>query len=69
MGDSIDLSEEIAAGDHSTGRALFNMTKKNGAQLGYAYMGYLDQVMTTSYAPATLNRQCQNFANQIHCKL
>ena len=43
MGDSIDLSEEIAAGDHSTGRALFNMTKKKGAQLGYVYMGYLDR--------------------------
>ena len=41
MGDVIDFSEEIAAGDHSTGRALFNMTKKNGAQLGYVYMGSL----------------------------
>ena len=41
MGDAIDLSEEIAAGDHSTGRALFNMTKNKGAQLGYVYMGSL----------------------------
>ena len=43
MGDVIDFSEEIAAGDHSTGRALFNMTKNKGAQLGYVYMGYLDR--------------------------
>jgi hypothetical protein len=43
MGNAIDFSEEIAAGDHSTGRALFNMTKKKGAQLGYVYMGYLDR--------------------------
>ena len=35
MGDDIDLGEEIAAGNHSTWRALFNMTKKKGAQLGY----------------------------------
>ena len=49
MGDTIDLDEEIAAGDHSTGRALFNMTKNKGAQLGYVYMvsltsGYNDIV-------------------------
>ena len=43
MGDDIDLGEEIAAGNHSTRRALFNMTKKKGAQLGYVYMGYLDR--------------------------
>ena len=42
IGDAIDLGEEIAAGDHSTGRALFNVTKNKGAQLGYAYMGCLD---------------------------
>ena len=35
MGDDIDLGEEIAAGNHSTWRALFNMTKKKGSQLGY----------------------------------
>ena len=43
MGDYIDLSEELADGDHSTGRALFNMTKKNGTQLGYIYMGNIDR--------------------------
>ena len=43
MGDDIDLGEEIAAGNHSTRRALFNMTKKKGAQLGYVYMGYVDR--------------------------
>jgi len=39
MGDVIDLSEEIAEGDHSTWRSVFNMTKKNGLQRGFVYMG------------------------------
>ena len=39
MGDDIDLSEEIAEGDHSTWRSIFNMTKKNGLQMGFVYMG------------------------------
>ena len=43
MGDDIDLSEEIAEGDHSTGRSIFNMTKKNGSQRGFVYMGYIDK--------------------------
>ena len=41
MGDDIDLSEEIAEGDHSTGRSIFNMTKKDGSQRGFVYMGYI----------------------------
>jgi len=43
MGDDIDLSEEIAEGDHSTGRSIFNITKKNGSQRGFVYMGYIDE--------------------------
>ena len=43
MGDDIDLSEEIAEGDHSTWRSIFNMTKKNGSQRGFVYMGDVDE--------------------------
>ncbi len=39
MVNDIDLSEEIAEGDHSTWRSIFNMTKKNGLQMGFVYMG------------------------------
>ena len=43
MGDDIDLSEEMAEGWHSTIRSIFNMTKKNGSQRGFVYMGYIDK--------------------------
>jgi len=43
MGEYLNLSEELAEGDHSTGKAVFNMTSKKGKQLGYIYMGYIDR--------------------------
>ena len=43
MGEHLNLSEELAEGDHSTGKAVFNMTSNKGKQLGYIYMGYIDR--------------------------
>ena len=43
MGEDIDLSEEIAVGAHSTWRSVFNMTKNNGLQRGFVYMGHIER--------------------------